>query len=83
MATDTKTLIEQLLAAAKTASSVIPGLQGVGAAITIGEKLVDVVGDLTHLTRDDRTQADIQATRRTLAAAVKAKAERTADRFDG
>lgn len=76
-------LIQGVLALAKTASAIIPGMQGVGAAIAVGEKLVGIIDDLTDHAPDTRTQAEMQAQRRILAAAVSAKAERTADRFDG
>lgn len=80
---DTGELIRNILAAAKTASAIIPGMQGVGVALTVGEKLVGIIDDLMDDAPDTRTQAEMQAERKTLAAAVSAKAERTADRFDG
>lgn len=80
---DTQDLIANILAAAKTAAAIIPGLQGVGVAIGVGEKLIGILDDLTSEAPDTRTQAEMQAARRELAAAVSAKAERTADRFDG
>lgn len=76
-------LIGQVLEAAKTAASVIPGMQGVGAAIGVGEKLIGIIDALTDDAPDTRTQEEMQAARKLLAAAVSAKAERTADRFDG
>lgn len=79
---DISTLIGDVLKAARTASTVIPGLQGVGAAIGVGEKLVSIIDDLTAHAPDLRTQAEMQAARKVLAATVSAKAERTADRFD-
>ena len=79
---DISTLIRDVLKAAQTASTVIPGLQGVGRAIGVGEKLVSIIDDLTDHAPDTRTQAEMQAARKVLAAAVSAKAERTADRFD-
>lgn len=79
---DIGNLIGDVLQAARTATSVIPGLQGVGAAIGVGEKLVAIIDDLTEGVPDTRTQAEMQATRKALAAAVSAKAEHTADRFD-
>lgn len=79
---DIGNLIGDVLKAARTATSVIPGLQGVGAAIGVGEKLVAIIDDLTDGAPDQRTQQEMQATRKALAAAVSAKAERTADRFD-
>lgn len=76
-------LIKNILAAARNVATVIPGLQGVGPMIAVGEKLVGIIDDLTDDAPDTRTQAEMQAARRDLAAAVSAKAERTADRFDG
>lgn len=76
-------LIQSIIAAARTAATVIPGMQGVGAAIAVGEKLVGIIDDLTDDAPDVRTQAEMQDARKDLAAAVSAKAERTADRFDG
>lgn len=76
-------LIQGILAAARTAATVIPGMQAAAAAITVGEKLVGIIDDLTNAAPDARTQQEMQATRKVLAAAVSAKAERTADRFDG
>lgn len=80
---DLSSLIPNILAAAKTAAAIIPGMQGAGAAIAIGEKLVGLIDDLTDHAPDTRTQAEMQQQRRILAAAVSAKAERTADRFEG
>lgn len=79
---DISTLIGDVLKAAHTASAVIPGLQGVGAAIGVGEKLVSIIDELSDHAPDARTQAEMQAARKVLAATVSAKAERTADRFD-
>lgn len=80
---DMGALIANVLAAAKTATSIIPGLQGAGAAIAVGEKLVGILDDLIgDDAPDTRTQAQMQTQRKALAAAVSAKAERTADRFD-
>ena len=78
---DVRTLIGDLLKAAKTAASVIPGTTDdavVGAATT----LVGIIDGLTSSAPDTRTQEEMQDARRVLAAAVSAKAERTADRFD-
>lgn len=80
---DISNLIGDVLKAAKTAATVIPGLQGVAGLIGVGEKLVGAVDDLLDHAPDTRTQGEMQATRKALAAAVSAKAQRTADRFDG
>lgn len=79
---DIGNLIGDVLKAAKTAATVIPGLQGVAGIIGVGEKLVGIIDDLTDQAPDARTQAEMQATRKVLAAAVTEKAHRTADRFD-
>jgi hypothetical protein len=82
--------IQNVLAAARNVTAAIPGLQGVSVAIgtaealsEVGEKLVGVIDGLTSHAPDTRTQQEMQQTRADLAAAVSAKAERTADRFDG
>jgi hypothetical protein len=77
---DIGNLIADIAKAAKTAATVIPGMGNVAAAIGIGEKLIAVIDGITS--PDDRPQAEMQAARKVLAAAVSAKAERTADRFD-
>ncbi len=80
---DMGALIANVMAAAKTATTLIPALHGAGAALVIGEKLVGILDDLiSDDTPDTRTQAQMQAQRKELAAVVSAKAERTADRFD-
>lgn len=76
-------LIEKILSAARSAATVIPGMQGAAAAVAVGKKLVEIIDDLTDEAPDTRTQEEMQAARKVLAAAVSAKAERTADRFDG
>jgi len=79
---DIGSLIGDLLKAAKTATAIIPGLQGASAVFGVGEKLAGLIGDLVDDAPDTRTQTEMQAARAELAAAVSAKAERTADRFD-
>lgn len=80
---DLGSLITNVISAARTATSLIPGLQGAGAALAVGEKLIGVLDDLIgDDAPDTRTQAEMQAARKELAAAVSAKAERTAERFD-
>jgi hypothetical protein len=79
---DLNNLINSVVAAAKAAAAIIPGGQGAALAIGVGEKLVGVIDDLFDSAPDTRTQAEMQAARKELAAAVSAKAERTADRFD-
>lgn len=80
---DLGNLIGDVLKAARTATAVIPGLQGASVAIGVGERLIGIIDDLTDSAPDPRTQEQMQRDRRALAAAVSAKAERTADRFDG
>lgn len=75
-------LAADIARAAKTAASVIPGLQGASAAIAVAEKLVGLIDSLAPHA-DTGTQAEMQVSRAALAKAVAAKAERTADRFDG
>ena len=78
---DVRTLIGDLLKAARTAASVIPGTTD-DAVVGAAEKLVGIIDGLTSSSPDARTQEQKQDARRVLAAAVSAKAERTADRFD-
>ena len=72
-------LVASVLAAAKTAASIIPGTTD-DAIVAAGEQLLKVVDTLTG--KDDRSQEEMQQTRAELAEAVSRKAERTADRFD-
>lgn len=74
-----QSLIDSVLNAARSATTLIPTFS---AAIGIGEKLVGIIDDLTSSAPDTRTQVEMQTARAALAAAVSAKAERTADRFD-
>lgn len=74
-----QSLIDSVLNAARSATTLIPT---VSVAIGIGEKLVGIIDDLTSSAPDTRTQEEMQTARAALAAAVSAKAERTADRFD-
>ena len=74
-------LIDDAIALAKTATALIPGSTD-DAIVATAEKVVDIVDGLIDKAPDSRTQEKMQATRKALAAAVSAKAERTADRFD-
>ncbi len=78
---DIRSLIGDVLKAAKTAAAIIPGSTD-DAIIATAEKLVGVVDGLVGSAPDTRTQEEMQAARKKLAAAVSAKAERTANRFD-
>lgn len=80
---DIGNIIQSVLATARQVSAVIPGLSAASPLIGVGEKLVGIIDDLTDSAPDQRTQEQMQADRRALAAAVSAKAERTADRFNG
>lgn len=82
--------IQSVLAAARNITAAIPGFQGISGMIgtaeavtEIGEKMIGVIDDLTSKAPDARTQEEMQQTRAELAAAVSAKAERTADRLEG
>lgn len=76
-------LIKSILAAARTAATVIPGMQGAAVAISVGEKLVGIIDDLTDGVPDPRTKEEMQRDRKALAAAISTKAENLADRLDG
>lgn len=76
-------LIRNVLAAARTAATVIPGMQGAAVAVAVGEKLVGIIDDLTDGVPDPRTKEEMQRDRKALAAAISAKAENLADRLDG
>ena len=79
---DIKDLIGGVLKAADVATKIIPGLQGFNPIVGVGQKLLGIIDDLTDSAPDPRTQEQMQTARKALAAAVSAKAERTADRFD-
>jgi hypothetical protein len=80
---DIVSIIQNVLATARSISGAIPGLSAVSPLIGVGEKLVGIIDDLTDSAPDTRTQAEMQEVRRQLAAEVSAKAEATADRLDG
>lgn len=80
---DIGSIIQGVLKTAREVTSLIPGLSAVSPLIGVGEKLAGIIGDLTSEAPDTRTQEEMQRTRRELAAAVSAKAERTADRLEG
>lgn len=82
--------VQNVMKAAQRITAAIPGLQGVSGMIgtaeavtEIGEKLIPIIDGLTSHVPDPRTQAEMQETRRALAAVVSAKAESLADRLDG
>jgi hypothetical protein len=80
---DIASIIQNVLATARSVSSAIPGLSAVSPLIGVGEKLVGILDDLTDSAPDTRTQEEMQEARRELAARVSAKANATADRLDG
>jgi len=75
--------IRQGLTFARQVSAVIPGVAAASPFIAVAEGLVAVLDGLANAAPDERTKGEIRAARAELAAAVSAKAERTADRFDG
>lgn len=74
-------LIDDVLRVARTVTQIIPGTAD-DAVVGIAGKVVEIIDSLADQTPDTRTQQQMQADRKALAAAVSAKAERTADRFD-
>lgn len=80
---DIKNLIDQALELAKVAGAVIPGMQSVAAGVSIGEKVIAIIDDLTDDAPDTRTQDQLRAARKELRAKVSAKAQALADRLDG
>lgn len=78
---DLKSMVDGLLTAAKAATAIIPGTTD-DRIVAAGEKLADLIHDLTDSAPDARTESEMQFQRSALAEAVKAKAERTAERFD-
>lgn len=74
--------IQAGLAFARQVSSMIPGASAASPFIGIAEGLSVVLEGLLTAAPDDRTREEVRAARAELAAAVSAKAERTADRFD-
>lgn len=76
-------VIENVLRTAQQVSAMIPGASAASPLLGVGAKLADILGDLTSEAPDNRTQEEMQAARRELAARVSAKAEATADRLEG
>lgn len=74
--------IRQGLTFARQVSAMIPGASAASPFIGIAEGLAAVLDGLVNAAPDENTKEQIRATRAQLAAAVSAKAERTADRFD-
>lgn len=80
---DTLQTIQQGLAFARQVSALVPGASVASPFIGIAEGLVPILDGLINAAPDDRTREEARAARAQLAAAVSAKAERTAARFDG
>lgn len=79
---DILSTIQQGLSFARQVSAVIPGASVATPFLAIGEKLTGILDVLIDQAPDPRTRDQIRAARAELAAAVSAKAERAADRFD-
>ncbi len=75
--------IRNVLQAAQGLTAAIPGLQGVSGVAGAANALVGVLDQLMDKAPDNRTQEEMQAARRELAAAITAKGEALADRLDG
>lgn len=75
--------IQQGLAFARQVSAMIPGASAASPFIGIAEGLTSVLEGLLNAAPDERTREEVRAARAQLAAAVSAKAERTASRFEG
>lgn len=78
---DIRTLVDNVLAAADVAASLIPGSTDDN-LVAAGRTLVGLVDTLTGAAPGYRREVTAN-TRAALAAAVSAKAERTADRLEG
>lgn len=77
---DIKGLIDQVLGVAKTLSPLIPAL---GNGVALGEKVIDLIGDLRSDAPDERTADQMDQERNELAAKVRAKAQDTSNRLRG
>lgn len=75
--------IQAGLAFARQVSAMIPGASSASPFIGIAEGLTNVLEGLLKAAPDDRTREEVRKARAELAARVSAKAEQTADRFDG
>ena len=75
--------IQQGLAFARQVTALVPGVSAASPFIGIAEGMVTVLDGLLNAAPDERTRDQIRYDRKQLAEAVSAKAERTADRFDG
>lgn len=79
---DMRSLIDGVVKVANMASAIIPGAGLVGKGAEIGGKIIDIIDGLKEHA-DPSQQAEMQAARATLSAAVKAKAKSTSDRLRG
>jgi hypothetical protein len=80
--TSIRQLIDEVISVAHVASSVIPGAGLVEQGGKIGEKIIDIIDDLTTDAEPDQ-QPQMQEARAKLAEAVKAKAAATSARLRG
>lgn len=79
---DIRSLIDGVVKVANLASAVIPGAKLVAGGAEIGGKILDILDGL-KADADPSQQAEMQAAREKLSAAVKAKAKATSDRLRG
>lgn len=75
-------LLETVTKLANMASVVLPQAKLVGSAAQIGGKIIDIIDDLSANAEPDQ-QAEMQAARKKLSDAVKAKAASTSARLRG
>lgn len=80
---DISGLVSKLASFAKAAAPLIPGGALVSGGIDLGAKIVDLVDDFTSAVPEARNSAELRAARQELINSVTAKANKTADRFDG
>lgn len=80
---DILNIIQGVLRTAQQVSAAIPGASVASPLLGVAASLTSIIDQLTSSAPDARTRDQMRAERAALAAAVSAKAERTADRFDG
>lgn len=81
MALDILALAKQLAAVASTVAPAIGG--PITGALQIGEKVVDLIDDVTSKVPETRGDAELAAARKVLADKVRSHAESTASRLEG
>jgi hypothetical protein len=79
---DVKSILDRIGELAKLAAPLIPGGALVSGGIDLGEKILDLVNGADQHP-EAATSAELRAGRQALIDAVTAKANKTADRFDG